>query len=252
MDVVIIEDEFLAVKNLQAIFKEIGNIKVVATFETIDESVDWFNTNAHPDLVFMDIHLADGSAFEIFERTVINCPVIFTTAYDEYAIRAFKVNSIDYLLKPIDKNAMLQAILKFRNLSAMGGANAEIQKLTSFFKQKVNYTTSFLVSAKSDKLIPLPVERIAFFFIDSGITKTFTFDGTKYNLDNALEEVENMLDPSLFFRANRQFIINRNAIEDVDLWFNGRLSVNLKVKVPERILISKAKSASFKEWLTAS
>lgn len=252
MDVVIIEDEPLAFKNLQAILKEIGNIRIVANFETIAESVEWFRNNNHPELVFMDIHLADGSAFEIFEQTTVRSPVIFTTAYDEYAIKAFKVNSIDYLLKPIDANAVRKALAKYNTLNPFQGFTGEFQKLISLYKQKAEYKTSFLIPDKADKLIPLPVDKIAFFYIDYGVTKAHTYEEHTFTIDHTLDELSEMLDPSVFFRVNRQYIVARNSIEDVDLWFNNRLSVNLKVKTPGRILISRARSSGFKNWFTGS
>jgi two-component system LytT family response regulator len=174
MNVIIIEDEHLAVKNLITIFSEIGEINVVAAFEPIAESVEWFESHVHPDLVFMDIHLADGSAFEIFERTSVACPVIFTTAYDEYAIKAFKVNSIDYLLKPIDRKAVLQALNKYRSLVNSGNVNEEVKKIALLFSKTPVYRKNFLIPAKSDKLIPLSVDKAAFFFIDIGITYVYT------------------------------------------------------------------------------
>jgi len=250
MNVVVIEDEHLAVKNLQSIFNEIGNINVIATFETIAESVEWFNTHLHPDLVFMDIHLADGSAFEIFEHTNITCPVIFTTAYDEYAIKAFKVNSIDYLLKPINNQAVLKSLQKYNTLVHSGNVSDEVRKIASLFKKDNAYRRNFLIPVKSDKLVPLAVDKIAFFYIENAITYIYTYDGKKYPLEYTLDELSDSLNPADFFRVNRQFLVARGAIKDVDLWFNNRLSVNLNVTVPGKILVSRLRVTKFKDWFS--
>jgi two-component system LytT family response regulator len=245
---VIVEDEVLAAKNLHAILDRSGSVEVKAILESIAETVEWFSSNPHPDLIFMDIHLADGSAFEIFNRIQIHCPIIFTTAYDEYALKAFKVNSIDYLLKPIDSAAVQNALKKLRNLTSTDNERTDIRKLIDSFKQQSFYKTHFLIQAKGDKLIPVQACDIAFVHIDASLVKVFTFEGKSYRFEYTLDELADLLDPADFFRANRQFIISRKAIKDIDLWFNSRLSVNLKVGVPEKILISKARIPDFKNW----
>ncbi|HEY4788718.1 MAG TPA: LytTR family DNA-binding domain-containing protein [Bacteroidales bacterium] len=250
MNAVIIEDEFLAARNLLSILDETGEVKVIATLESIAETEEWFHTHSKPDIVFMDIHLADGSAFEIFERIHVSCPVIFTTAYDEYALKAFKVNSIDYLLKPIEGEAVKKALQKLKTLTGHADPQSDLQKIISLFKTKASYKTNFLVPVKGDKLIPLNVEEIALFYISDGVIKAQTFDDKTYTLEYTLEELTGLLNPEEFFRANRQFIVGRNAIRDLDLWFNSRISVNVKVTVPEKILISKARVFEFKSWFT--
>lgn len=250
MNAIIVEDEVVAARNLQAILNEIGEVSVISTLETISETVEWFKANPNPELVFMDIHLADGSAFEIFERTKITCPVIFTTAYDEYALKAFKVNSIDYLLKPIEEDAVRKALLKFKTFMPWFNSQDELQKIISLLKTKMSYKTHFLVSIKGEKLIPLDVIDIAYIFTENNVVKVHTRIGNNYFLEYTLDELMNMLNPQEFFRANRQFIIARNAIKDMDLWFSNRLSVNLKVSVSDKILISKAKVGEFKTWFT--
>lgn len=250
MKVVIIEDEELNAQNLIDHLKVIGGISIVAMLDSIVESVEWFNANDVPDLVFMDIHLADGSAFKIFEHVTISCPIVFTTAYDEYALKAFKVNSIDYLLKPIDIEAVRQALLKFHTLTSGDDNTANLSKLISTIKEQVHYKTNFLVPAKGDKLIPLAVENIAFIYIDNGSAKIFDFDERSYHLDQTLDEIMVNLDPVRFFRANRQFIIAHDAVKDIDLWFNSRLSINLRVSVPTKIIVSRAKSSELIKWFT--
>ncbi len=249
MRAIIVEDETLAAQNLKGILNEIESIDIIATLESVDETVAWFTLNNSPDILFLDIHLADGSAFEIFDRIKVDCPVIFTTAYDEYALKAFKVNSIDYLLKPIDINSVRKALEKYHNLTARSGnRDSDMQNLLTYFKKNIVYKNNFLVPVKGDKLVPLNSDDIAYIFIDYGSVKSISFENKTFNMDNTLDELENILNPETFFRANRQFIISRKAIKDIDLWFNNRLSVNLKVSVPEKIIVSKARVPEFKNW----
>ncbi|MEI6139864.1 MAG: LytTR family DNA-binding domain-containing protein [Mariniphaga sp.] len=248
MKAIIIEDEQLAVRNLETILNELGGFKILAAIDSIEEAVEWFSCHSQPDIVFMDIHLADGSAFEIFKKVLITCPIIFTTAYDEYALKAFKVNSVDYLLKPINKEDVNKALDKLKTLVSERNEKQGLQDLIALYKKGSSYKTHFLVPVKGDKLIPLQSADIAYIFLDASLVKAFTYGDKSYVLDITLDELTKMLDPQLFFRANRQFIIARNAIKDIDLWFNSRLSVNLKVSVGEKILVSKARIPEFKSW----
>jgi two-component system LytT family response regulator len=248
MKALIIEDEILASKHLQQVLDDIGDITVIAELESIAETIEWFGKNPQPDIIFLDIHLADGSAFEIFRNINITCPIIFTTAYDEYALKAFKVNSIDYLLKPIEESDVRDALRKLRNLSASESFKAALNNLIESYGKTSKFKKHFLIPSKGDKLIPVQTSDLACFYIDEGIVKAFSTDGKIYKFDYTLDELAELLDPELFFRANRQYIISRTAIKDIDLWFNSRLSVNLKVSIPERILISKARITEFKEW----
>ena len=250
MKAIIVEDEMLAARNLQSILSKLGTVQVVAVLDSITETEEWFSYNPQPDLMFLDIHLADGSAFEIFDRTEIQCPVIFTTAYDEYALRAFKVNSIDYLLKPIDSLAVERALKKLQGITVTDNMQDVVNKLMASFRTTSTFKTHFLVPAKGDKLIPVQAIDIAFFYIDNGLVKAVTFDEKSFRFEHTLDELAEMLDPHVFFRANRQFIISRKAIKDIDLWFNNRLSINLKITAPEKILISKARIAEFKNWFS--
>lgn len=254
MKAIIIEDEKAAVRNLTSLLNEIHpETEIVTVLDSIADTIEWFGANALPDLVFMDIHLADGSAFEIFEHVDITCPIIFTTAYDEYALNAFKVNSIDYLLKPIGKGDMKRA---FAKLNRLGGetpppspdANHFLDLMRSLKKQE-NYKTHFLIPTKGDKLLPVSVEMIRLFYIKDCQVKAVLADNTEYAFPQTLDELTESLDPALFFRANRQFLLSREAIKDIDLWFNSRLSINLRHPVStEKILVSKTKVAEFKEW----
>jgi len=248
MKALIIEDELLAAKHLQHVIDEVGNITVITTLESIAESIEWLNINSQPELIFMDIHLADGSAFEIFKHVTITCPIIFTTAYDEYALKAFKVNSIDYLLKPIDADAVKRAISKLETISSKHNSPDELKKFIDSFTKGLSYKTHFLIPTKGDKLIPVQASDLAYIYIDASLIKAFTFDEKSFRFEYTLDELSEMLNPNDFFRANRQFIIARKAIKDIDLWFNSRLSVNLKTPVSEKILISKARISEFKKW----
>ncbi len=248
MRALIIEDEILASKHLQQVLGEVGDISVITVLESINETVEWFRKNQQPDIVFMDIHLADGSAFEIFKQVNITCPIVFTTAYDEYALKAFKVNSIDYLLKPVEASDVQNALKKLKGLAVSESFNSALNNLITSYGRTSKYKKHFLIPSKGDKLIPVQTSELACFCIDSGIVKAFSVDGKTYKFDHTLDELSEMLDPEFFFRANRQYIISRAAIKDIDIWFNSRLSVNLKISVPEKILISKARITEFKKW----
>lgn len=254
MNTVIIEDEFIAAQTLQNTLHKINpSIKVLAILQSIEESVEWFSGNDSPDVVFMDIHIADGLCFSIFEKATIACPVIFTTAYDEYALKAFEVNSIDYLLKPIDQKKLERSLNKLKILSSKQwqfDANSLAELVLSIKTDKsYNSKSTFLIPHK-DKLIPLPVDKIAFIYFEHKMSSIHTFDGDTYYLDISLDELCRQLNDEKFFRANRQYIIAHKAIKDVSLWFTSKLSVNLKVAVPEKIIISKERAPKFKEWIT--
>lgn len=256
MKTLIIEDEKAAVRNLKVLIAEVNpEIEVLAVLDSIRDSVEWLRNNSHPELIFLDIHLADGSAFEIFEHVNIHCPVIFTTAYDEYALRAFKVNSIDYLLKPIGRNDIKKALEKLKRLCETNKnmpfpSEKDYQGLIKALRQEESYKTHFLVPTKANKLLPIPVKSILFFYISEGNVKAHLMDGNEYILSDTLDELTECLNPVLFFRVNRQYILSRKAVQDIEFWFHGRLVVNLIVPVSERILISKAKVAGFKEWFS--
>lgn len=260
MKTVIIEDEKAAVRNLTSLLNEVKpEAEIIAILDSINSTIEWFGIHPMPELVFMDIHLADGSAFEIFDHISITCPIIFTTAYDEYALRAFKVNSIDYLLKPIGKEDIEHAFEKLDNLqdtipengSRRENKEEELLHLIHSLKKQENYKTHFLIPIKGDKLLPVSIDMIQLFYIKDCQVKAVLTDGMEYNFSLTLDELVDCLNPSLFFRVNRQFLISREAIKDIDLWFNSRLSINLRyVGIKEKILVSKARVAEFKEWFS--
>ena len=256
-----VEDEKAAVRNLTSLLNEVKpEAEIIAILDSINSTIEWFGIHPMPELVFMDIHLADGSAFEIFDHISITCPIIFTTAYDEYALRAFKVNSIDYLLKPIGKEDIEHAFEKLDNLqdtipengSRRENKEEELLHLIHSLKKQENYKTHFLIPIKGDKLLPVSIDMIQLFYIKDCQVKAVLTDGMEYNFSLTLDELVDCLNPSLFFRVNRQFLISREAIKDIDLWFNSRLSINLRhSRMTEKILVSKARVAEFKEWFSS-
>ncbi|MCC8145494.1 MAG: LytTR family DNA-binding domain-containing protein [Bacteroidales bacterium] len=251
MKAVIVEDEFVAAQSLQRLLESLEEeIRILTVLQSVEESVEWFTLNPAPDLVFMDIHLADGSSFSIFDKIRIECPIIFTTAYDEYSLKAFEVNSIDYLLKPINRKNMERALNKLKNLSSR---NENVELLSNFletFKQKkTNYKSHFLIPHK-DKLIPLSTDQIAFIYSEYKMAKIVTFKNHTYTLDTSLDEISRQLDPSSFFRVNRQYILSHPSIDDIAIWFGGKLSVNLSIPTPDKVIVSRARVSEFKNWYT--
>jgi len=252
MKTIIIEDEEIAAQTLQDLLQKIDtSIDVLAVLPSIEESVEWFSLNPPPDLAFMDIHLADGSSFAIFEKTTVACPVIFTTAYDEYALKAFEVKSIDYLLKPVERKALERALSKFRDFSPKPQFDpGMLTELVASVKANMTRGKSNFLIPHKDKLIPLSISKIAFIYSENKMTGIHTFDGEKHHIDASLDELYKQLDADNFFRANRQYIIARKAIKDMSQWFGSKLSVNLTVAVPEKIIIAKVRVSEFKGWFT--
>ncbi|MDH6344001.1 DNA-binding LytR/AlgR family response regulator [Parabacteroides sp. PFB2-12] len=250
MRTLIIEDEKAAVNNLKALLSDVApQCHIVGTTDSIVESIKWLQANPMPELIFMDIHLADGSAFEIFEHVKISCPIIFTTAYDEYALRAFKVNSIDYLLKPIGEKEMMRAFDKLRLLTETNPPESHsLSELIQSMNRQKQYKNYFLIPNKGSKLLPLSTASIACFYIDNGVVKALSKKNDTYTIPHTLEELTDSLDPTHFFRANRQYIIAKEAVKDMDYWFNGRLAINLIIPTKDKILVTKSRVSEFKEW----
>lgn len=257
MKALIIEDEKAAVRNLVVLLKEIRpELEVIAILDSIAATIEWFGLNPMPDLIFMDIHLADGSAFGIFDHVDIMCPIVFTTAYDEYALRAFKVNSVDYLLKPIAKTDIEKAFQKLRRMCAFDSVpfqNEDVLRLVRSLKKQESYKTHFLIPVKGDKLMPISVDMIMLFYIKDCRVKAVLADRSEYVFPQTLDEISDCVNPSLFFRINRQYLISRESVKDIDLWFNNRLSVNLRFgSDDEKVLVSKARVQEFKIWFSSS
>ena len=250
MKAVIIEDEKIAADLLRNLINQLDeNIEVVTTLQTVEDSIEWLENNQHPDIMFVDIHLADGSSFSIFEKTEVRCPIVFTTAYNEYALKAFEVNSIDYLLKPINKDDLQRALNKYKNLKG-DNKDLDYKKFVSRFLSEGNvnnYKEYFLVPER-DKLIPLAAKDIAYIYIDLKLIKAVTFSGKVYYLNQNLDEMMNQLNPKNFFRANRQYIVAHESIKDVSMWFGNKISLNLVIPTEEKIIVSKARVSEFKNW----
>ena len=250
MKALIIEDEVMAAKSLKKLLVEVSpGIEIVGMLESIEDSVEWIANHPMPDLMFMDIHLADGSSFAIFERVTITCPVIFTTAYDEYALKAFEVNSIDYLMKPISKDALERAMNKYHSLMEKSVDNNQISMILNQLGERKKYRNYFLLPER-DKFVPLPVTSIVYIYIDAKTLKIITTEGKTFYMNHTLDDVMSELDPHEFFRANRQFVVARSSIKDVSVWFGNKLAINLFVETPEKIIVSKARVAEFKVWFT--
>ncbi len=253
MKVVIVEDELAASDNLTYLLHSLDRrIEVLNVLDSVKSSVDFFSKSHEAELVFMDIHLADGISFEIFDQVSIPIPVIFTTAYDQYALKAFKFNSLDYLLKPIDQEELSEALEQFKgHIKEKGIGDDQIKGLLDLINTKPkNYRTTFLVNQR-DQLIPLKTEKIAYFRIDTGIVKGISSDNQSYSIDSKLEDIEEELDPVKFYRVNRQFIVHRDAIVNIKSYFNGKLIVNVHPVCDERIVVSKAKATEFKKWMSS-
>jgi DNA-binding LytR/AlgR family response regulator len=250
MKALIVEDEILAAQNLVKILKDIGSFDSISTADSIRETVEFLKSNDKPDILFLDIHLADGSAFEIFEKVQIDCPVVFVTAYNEYALKAFRLTSSDYLLKPIDIFEVKRAIDKLKRLKRASGMHEnELKNLISYFKRNVEYKSNFLIKVKDGKLVPLKTEDIAYLYTDQGVVRSFSFDGKAFTMDQTLDQIEEMIDPGIFFRPNMQFIISKKAVKDLGFWFNRNHSIKLIVQTPDKIIVSKEKVTAFKSWL---
>jgi len=254
MDILLVEDEKHAVIELKRLISLLSPevpIRIVGEFDTIKDSVNWLNSNQHPSLIFMDIQLADGLSFEIFQQCTINSAIIFTTAYDEYAIRAFKINSIDYLVKPIEIDQLKASFQKYFNLNQIFLQNAFAPKLINelLHFQGVKYKSRF-VSKIGDKIKYIPVDLISYFFAEGKIVYAVTKNHEKHIIDQTLEMIAPLLDPEIFFRINRKIIAKIDAIESIEKYFNGRLLIKLRPELKEETTtISKEKAMSFRTWL---
>ncbi len=252
MRILIVEDETVAYENLVEILAEIDpSIEVVGNAESISQTIHWLQTHPIPDLILMDIHLSDGSAFSIFDNIEVQTPVIFTTAYDEYAIKAFKVNSVDYLLKPIKVEELAQALKKF-SLFARTDVMQYLNQLSRLTQATATpkYKDKLLIPYK-DKLLPVCVSEISCIYTTDKSTSIYLRDGNNYAYSKSLDQIIGTLDPADFIRANKQFIIARDSIQNLTIWFDGRLLVTLDIEPPERIYISKNKASEFKAWIVS-
>lgn len=251
MRTLIIEDEKAALRNLKAAMQEVDtDFDIVGETDSVTDTLEWFASHSMPELVFMDIHLADGSAFGIFEQVDITCPIIFTTAYDEYALQAFRVNSIAYLLKPISSADLQMAIDKLKLLGGVKaeGTKTDFQAVMHALKREEGYKTHFLVPVKGDRFVPVSVDQISYFYISDGVVKAVLQSSETFIFQQTLDELAELLNPRQFFRANRQYIIAHKAVVGVSLWFGGRMVLQLTPPTDEKVIISKARVPAFREW----
>ncbi|WP_121965766.1 LytTR family DNA-binding domain-containing protein [Myroides sp. N17-2] len=250
ISIVIIEDEKPAARSLERKLEKLGYSSMI-NLSSVEEAVVWFGSNKEPDLIFLDIQLSDGLSFEIFEQVHINSSIIFTTAYDEYALRAFKLNSIDYLLKPIQEDELKQAIDKFQNnRTAIFGFNQQFDLFKQFMSTSnaVEYKERFAVKVGAQIKIILRSE-IVCFYSENKATYVQTTEGRNYIIDYTLEELEKMVDPVDFFRMSRKFIVSIHSIKDIYSYSNSRLKLNLVNLESEDLIVSREKVTDFKKWI---
>lgn len=251
MNVIIIEDEKPSARRLVRMLKEL-NIEAVAMLHSVAESIIWFNSNEHPDLILLDIQLSDGLSFEIFDKVKINSSIIFTTAYDEYALKAFKLNSIDYLLKPIDHDELELAITKFKNnIPDRTNLQIDLEQIKKYLINPLdkNYKKRFTIKIGQHLKI-ISTSDIECFYSENKGTYIFTSEKRNYLIDSTLEHLESDLDPSLFFRVNRKFYINLRAIKDIITFSNSRLKLILNSFSENEIIVSREKVKDFKTWIS--
>ncbi len=250
MTILIVEDEQLAQERLQLLLKAYDQaINIVGCLESVEETVQWLNTKPHPDLILLDIHLSDGQSFEIFRRTTTQKPVIFTTAYENYAIDAFKLFSVDYILKPITAEGLAAALNKYKNLTA-AFAPKDYQLLMEQVKDNfsINYKSRFLAKV-GQRLFFIAAAEVAYFAADNKIVFLIDKEGNRFVINTTIEKLEAELNPKDFFRLNRKIIINAGAIDQIKPYHSNRLKLQVKgVPVAEEIIISRERVADFKQW----
>src|SRR5215213_11310010 len=257
MKILIVEDEELAVKKLQKTLLSIDRmVEVVGVTDSIKSTVDYLKQNAAPDLILMDIELADGQSFEVFNMVPVKNPVIFITSYDEYALKAFKVNSVDYLLKPVQKEDLQAALEKYRQMKKIYTSDTEnssvsLDLLVKQLQQKLQtkeFRKRFLVK-HGQKLVSVEIDEIAYFFSDGRLNFFKTYDNRKFVVDYTMDELEDMLDPERYFRISRAFYIAVDSVDQIHDYFGNRLILHLKPDSEKEAIVSREKVSDFKNWL---
>ncbi len=250
MRIIIIEDETLAAERLQRLIVQYSpSMEVLVHLSSVEKAILWFNQNAMPDLIFMDIQLSDGLCFEIFETVTISCPIIFTTSYEQYALEAFGVNAVGYLLKPVKYGQLVNSFQKLDDMKQLflqahsAATSPSIQPL-----EKPIYKSRFLVK-NGPHIKAIKTEEIAYFFSEDKVSFLVSFDKQKFPVDFSLEEIEIALNPDLFFRVSRKYIVHVDAIQEIRPYFKGRLTVALRPTNPEDIVVSSDRTPTFKAWL---
>lgn len=250
MRILIIEDEIAAARRLRKMISEaVKEAEITDVLDSVKASVKWLETNEHPDIVFMDIHLADGNCFEIFEQVEINCPIIFITAYDTYAVRAFEVNAIAYLMKPVKSADLEAAFKKFSKLKS-SSSNFSYQRLLETIHAEGGSFQKRLLLKIGQTIRALEINDIAYFYTHDKIVTIVTSDNRKYPADYTLDQLEKMLDPKLFFRINRQFIVSSKAIREMYVISKSRVKMVLHPPIDAETAVSSERVATFKKWLT--
>ncbi len=249
MKILILEDEHLAAKRIESMVKSVEPAaEILAKLESVRSAVKWFNENPQPDLILMDIQLADGLSFEIFQQVDVVAPIIFTTAYDEYAIRAFKVNSVDYLLKPIEKEELEAAFEKLKAQRVTTSQEQIAKALDALLSQKSDWKTRFLLKAGA-RFDIVETTEVAYLYAEDKVVFLVTKEQKKYFVDETLDEVEQKLNPKNFFRINRKYLAQLTAIERIEPHFNGRLKIKLRHREDDDVYVSREKAEVFKKWL---
>lgn len=249
MRYLIIEDEPLAQEELVRMLKALDpNFMLLASIDSVKQSIEWFNNNEQPDIVFMDIHLSDNICFEIFNKVEITAPVIFTTAYDQYAIEAFKTNGIAYLLKPIEEEELIAALKKFRTLT---NTNIELSSIHSHIQQlsTLNSYKERVLAKVGDNYQHVAMQDVAYFYSEDHYTFVATKDKQRYIINYTLDTLVEQINPQQFFRISRQFIVNINAINNISKHFNGRLKITVNPSFSEDIYVSRNRVQTFLAWL---
>jgi len=257
MNILIVEDEDVEVKKRRKTLAEVdASANVVGVTDSIAGTVEWLETNPSPDLILMDIELSDGQSFEIFSRTPVKSAVVFTTSYDEYALKAFKVNSIDYLLKPIQKEDLESALNKYKQMkqlyaSGEGKTAVNMDSLVKELQQKLQpkeYRKRFLVK-HGQKLVSIELDEIAYFFSDGRLNFFKTDDNRKFVVDYTMDELEDMLDPQKYFRISRAFYVSVRSINQIHDYFGNRLMLQVKPSIDKEAIVSREKVSDFKKWM---
>lgn len=253
MNLLIIEDEYHAAKMLTELLNKLEpKAKILEALDSVEDAVEWFQHNEMPDLVFMDVQLADGLSFDIFRQVEVTCPIIFTTAYDRYSLQAFKVNSVDYLLKPIEKEELATALQKFKQYHQQDSSNTfnhqSLQQLIKQLSPPKPFKSRFLLK-HGQTWEYLSVNAISYLYSEAGLTFLVDNKGKRHALDESLEQIQNQLDSSFFFRINRQQIIHIEAIQKIHSWFNHRFKLDMNYGKTQEFVVSRKRAKAFKEWL---
>jgi len=254
MNLLIIEDEQPAARRLSRLLNELEpEWNILDVIDSVEDAVAWFRNFNAPDLVFMDIELADGQSFAILEQAEVNAPVIFTTAYDQYAVKAFRVNGMDYLLKPIESGELAEAIAKFKRYTTTSSTTPDYQQLMDVLRQttaapSTPYKERFMIKV-GDQLKFVPVDDIAYFFSDAGATSLVSTDGREFVIDYTMDQLRELLDPAVFIRINRKVAVGIHSIQKIHSWFNSRLKLELSPTPSFDVVVARERVADFKVWL---